>query len=77
MYGVALRQTGDPHAAADVSQAVFVVFLRRVGTIRPDATAWDVAMLMSGLCATMNQSAPGFDYRRHLELIIDALRPRC
>ena len=49
---------------------------RRAGTIRRDATAWDVAMLMSGVCATMNQSAPGFDYRRHLELILDALRHR-
>jgi AcrR family transcriptional regulator len=46
------------------------------GTVRPDATAHDVGMLMSGLCATMGSPAPGFDWRRHLELVIDALRPR-
>jgi AcrR family transcriptional regulator len=49
---------------------------KRAGTIRADATGWDVAMLMCGLCATMAHSAPGFDAQRHLELAIDALRPR-
>jgi RNA polymerase sigma factor (sigma-70 family) len=34
VHGVALRQVGDPHLAADVSQAVFVVFVRRVRSIR-------------------------------------------
>src|SRR4051812_20260005 len=34
VHGIAQRQTGDAHAAADVSQAVFVVFVRRVRTIR-------------------------------------------
>jgi AcrR family transcriptional regulator len=46
------------------------------GAVRPDATANDIGMLMGGLCATMGNPAPGFDWRRHLELIIDALRPR-
>ena len=45
------------------------------GTVRPDATANDIGMLMSGLCSTMGNPAPGFDWRRHLELILDALRP--
>ncbi len=49
---------------------------RASGTIRADATAHDVAMLMSGLCTTMGSPAPGFDWERHLELVIDALRPR-
>jgi AcrR family transcriptional regulator len=48
---------------------------RKAGTIRPDATADDIAMLMSGLCSTMAHPAPGFNWHRHLELIIDALRP--
>ncbi|HEY2258635.1 MAG TPA: helix-turn-helix domain-containing protein [Solirubrobacteraceae bacterium] len=53
----------------------------RAGTIRPDATASDVGMLMCGLCATMARStvadsAAGFDWRRHLELMIDGLRAR-
>ncbi|MGI8714600.1 MAG: TetR family transcriptional regulator [Solirubrobacteraceae bacterium] len=49
---------------------------RAAGTVRPDATADDIGMLMSGVCATMAHPAPGFDWHRHLELIIDALRLR-
>jgi AcrR family transcriptional regulator len=49
---------------------------KRAGTIRPDATAWDIAMLMCGLCATMARSAPGFDWQRYLELATDSLRAR-
>jgi AcrR family transcriptional regulator len=46
---------------------------RRAGTIRPDIEATDIAMLMCGLCSTMS-GKPGFDWRRHLDLVIDALR---
>jgi AcrR family transcriptional regulator len=46
------------------------------GTMRPDVSPADIPMLMCGLCATMTHTAPGFDWRRHLELIIDALRAR-
>ena len=49
---------------------------RRAGTIRSDATPYDVAMLMSGLCVSMVHGGVGFDWERHLELVIDALRPR-
>ena len=49
---------------------------RRAGTIRSDATPYDVAMLMSGLCVSMVHAGIGFDWERHLELVIDALRPR-
>jgi AcrR family transcriptional regulator len=49
---------------------------RRAGTIRPDAQATDIAMLMCGVCSTMGRSGPGFDWGRHLDLVIDALRPR-
>lgn len=48
---------------------------RRTGTIRPDIDAMDIAMLMCGVCTTMGPR-PGFDWRRHLELVIDVLRPR-
>ena len=48
----------------------------KAGTVRADATANDIGMLMSGLCATMGNPVPGFDWHRHLELILDALRPR-
>jgi AcrR family transcriptional regulator len=49
---------------------------RRAGTIRSDAQASDIAMLMCGVCSTMGRDGPGFDWRRHLDLAVDALRPR-
>jgi len=33
-------------------------------------------MLMCGVCSTMGRSVPGFDWRRHLDLAIETLRPR-
>lgn len=48
---------------------------RRTGAIRPDIEAMDIGMLMCGVCSTMAPK-PGFDWRRHLDLAVDALRPR-
>ena len=47
---------------------------RRARTIRPDVEATDIGMLMCGLCSTMGRRVPGFDWRRHLDLVIDMLR---
>jgi AcrR family transcriptional regulator len=49
---------------------------RRTGTIRPDLAPADIGMLMCGLCSTMGRHAPGFDWRRHLDLMVDMLRAR-
>ena len=49
---------------------------RAAGSIRADATATDIGMLMCGVSATMAHPASGFDWRRHLDLLIDMLRPR-
>lgn len=49
---------------------------RDVGTIRHDVDANDIAMLMCGLCSTMAGGRPGFDWRRHLDLVIEMLRAR-
>jgi AcrR family transcriptional regulator len=46
------------------------------GTMRPDVSAADLPQLMCGLSAVMGLDGPGFDWRRHLELLIDALRAR-
>jgi AcrR family transcriptional regulator len=46
------------------------------GTIRADAVPTDIGMLMCGLSATMAHPAPGFDWHRHLDLVIDMLRAR-
>ncbi len=44
------------------------------GTMRPDVTVSDIPMLMCGVSATMTHAGPGFDWHRHLELVIDMLR---
>lgn len=49
---------------------------RRAGTIRPDIQASDIGMLMAGVCSSIGIEIRGFDWRRHLELVIDTLRPR-
>jgi AcrR family transcriptional regulator len=46
----------------------------RAGTIRKDIAASDIAMVMCGVSSTMNHHGAGFDWRRHLELVIDMLR---
>jgi AcrR family transcriptional regulator len=48
---------------------------RRTRAIRPDIEPIDIAMLMCGLCSTMGHRTPGFDWRRHLDLVVDMLRP--
>ena len=48
---------------------------RRAGTIRPDIEAIDIGMLICGVVSAMGPR-PGFDWRRHLDLMIDTLRVR-
>src|SRR5216683_2210452 len=48
---------------------------RRAGTIRPDIEATDIGMLMCGVVSAMGPR-PGFDWRRHIDLVIDTLRVR-
>jgi AcrR family transcriptional regulator len=79
----ALAGAGDQiwiQAAAEQQELVeltgeLVARAQATGSIRPDLTAVDIGMLMCGLCATMGHPAPGFDWHRHLELLIDTLRP--
>ncbi len=49
---------------------------QRAGTMRPDVRASDIAMLMCAVSSTMAHRGPGFDWRRHLEFVIDMLRAR-
>jgi AcrR family transcriptional regulator len=53
-----------------------IVRAQRAGTMRPDLRASDIGMLMCGVSSTMAHTARGFDWRRHLEFVIDALRAR-
>jgi AcrR family transcriptional regulator len=49
---------------------------QRAGTMRSDIRPSDIPMLMCGVSSTMAHDAPGFDWHRHLELVIDMLRAR-
>jgi AcrR family transcriptional regulator len=44
---------------------------RREGSVRADLTVADIGMVMCGLASSM---ARGFDWRRHLQLLLDGLR---
>jgi AcrR family transcriptional regulator len=55
--------------------AELIARARRAGSIREDLEANDIAMLMCGVCSTMGRK-PGFDWRRHLDLVVDMLRAR-
>jgi AcrR family transcriptional regulator len=67
-----------PHAAAgraefeDVAGQV-LARAQDTGVVRDDVTFEDISALMSGLCASMGR--PQLDWRRHLALLLDGLRP--
>jgi AcrR family transcriptional regulator len=46
---------------------------RKEGRLREDLGANDISMLMCGIAASIDR---GFDWRRHLELVLDGMRPR-
>jgi AcrR family transcriptional regulator len=48
--------------------------VQRAGTMRADIVPSDIAMLMCGVSATMAHRGSGFDWQRHLELVVNALR---
>jgi AcrR family transcriptional regulator len=67
------------HAQAELTElnsvtAELISRAQRAGSMRRDITANDIPMLMCGVSATMTQSGPGFDWRRHFELVLDLLR---
>src|SRR5262249_24012981 len=51
-----------------------VLRARRSGELRPDFQATDIPMVMCGVCATIDKTGAGWDWRRHLELLIDGMR---
>jgi AcrR family transcriptional regulator len=48
---------------------------QEAGALRPDFAVDDIPMLMCGVSSTM-AAGPGFDWRRHLEMLLDGLRAR-
>jgi len=51
-----------------------VLRARRAGELRADFQATDIPMVMCGVCATIDKTGSGWDWRRHLELVIDGMR---
>jgi AcrR family transcriptional regulator len=49
-----------------------IVRAQRARVMRQDFTVDDISMLMAGLSATM--AVPGYDWRRHLEIILAGIR---
>ena len=73
-------QTARSEAQAEQDELIAVIAelierARRAGTIRPGIEATDIAMLICGVVSAMGPR-PGFDWRRHLDLVIDTLRVR-
>jgi len=66
--------------ARDELVATFDVTVRRAqaaGVVRPDFTVEDVPMIMCGVCSTMARGEKtDWDWRRHLELLLDGIRAR-
>jgi AcrR family transcriptional regulator len=60
-----------------VPTAELIARAQRAGSMRPDVTVDDIPMLMCGVSATMPHASAGFDWHRHLEFVIDALRVQC
>jgi AcrR family transcriptional regulator len=79
-YALASAGEAWTHAPAEQDELIahtaeLIERARRAGTIRPDVEATDIGMLMCGVCSTMG-ARPDFDWRRHLDLVVDVLRAR-
>lgn len=51
-----------------------VSLARARGELRADFSAQDIPMVMCGVCATIDRTKSGWDWRRHLELILAGMR---
>jgi len=81
-YALASSDAQEARSEAQAEQDELIAVIaeltgraRRAGTIRPGIEATDIAMLICGVVSAMDPR-PGFDWRRHLDLMIDMLRAR-
>ncbi|HEY2571195.1 MAG TPA: helix-turn-helix domain-containing protein [Solirubrobacteraceae bacterium] len=69
------------HAAAEMERfmalsTLLVERARRAGELAADFEAHDIPMLMCGVCAAIDKRKDGWDWRRHLELVLRGMRAR-
>jgi len=67
------------HAAVETEEFMrlarkLVSRARRAGQLTAGFRADDIPMLMCGVCATVDKHEAGWDWRRHLELVIRGMR---
>ena len=70
--GPAVGQGNEAGAEIQALGGELIARAQAAGALRTDVTTEDVGALMAGLCASMAHSE--FDWRRHLELLLDGLR---
>jgi AcrR family transcriptional regulator len=68
------EEANSEFAALVEPTAELIARAQRAGTMRSDVSVMDIPMLMCGVSATMLHDGPGFDWHRHLELVIGMLR---
>ncbi len=66
------------HAASEMEEFMLLAseLVRRAhlaGELRDDFQASDIPMVMCGICATIDVSKPGWDWQRHLTLILHGM----
>jgi AcrR family transcriptional regulator len=67
------------HASGEMEQfmqlsSALVERAKAAGELVPDFEAGDIPMLMCGVCAAIDKRHDGWDWRRHLELILRGMR---
>jgi AcrR family transcriptional regulator len=68
------------HAAEEMDEfmllaASLVEHARASGELRADFKAQDIPMVMCGVCAAIDRRKAGWDWRRHLELVLRGMKP--
>ena|ERR1700686_5273750 len=67
------------HAASEMEEfmrlsKLLVARAKKAGQLRRDFQAEDIPMVMCGVCATIDKRKSGWDWNRHLELVIRGMR---
>jgi AcrR family transcriptional regulator len=67
------------HAAGEMEEfmrlsKLLVARAKKAGQLRRDFQAEDIPMVMCGVCATIDKRKSGWDWNRHLELVIRGMR---